>query len=101
MKKIFILSLLLFIIISSLFSGTFNKKIFEQYIGKRVFIFLKNYRNNQEDTNGSFNTGMVIKEVYDDYIVCSDFKDGVNYYYILIDEIASIFIFKAVEESHK
>ena len=101
MKKNIILFLLIFLIVSSLFSSTFSKELFEKYIGKRVIIFLKNYRNDQKDTNGSFNESMFIKEVYDDYIICTDFKEGVNYYYILIDEIASFFVFKAAEESNK
>jgi hypothetical protein len=38
---------------------------------------------------------MFLKEVNDEYIVCSDFKKGGSLYYILIDEISSFFIFKA------
>lgn len=97
MKKIFISILLSLFIFSSLFSTAFSKELFEKYIGKRVIILLKSYRNQRNDDTGSFSEGMFIKEVYDDYIVCSDFKKSGNYYYILIDEIASFFVFKADE----
>ncbi len=98
MKKIFISILLSLFIFSSLFSSVFNKELFEKHIGKRVIIYLKGYRNQKNDVPGSFNEGMFIKEVFDDYIVCSDFKKSNNCYYILIEEIAGFFVFKATED---
>lgn len=97
MKKIFISILLSLFIFSSIFSAAFTKEVFEKHIGKRVIIFLKSYTNQKNEDTGSFSEGMFIKDVYDDYIVCSDFKKSGNYYYILIEEIASFFVFKAVE----
>ena len=93
MRKMIISILLCIFLLSSLFSSSFNKEIFEQFIGKRVVIYLKNYRNQQNDGNGSFNEWMFLKEVHDDYIICSDFKKSNSYYYILIEEISGFFVF--------
>ena len=86
MKKLIIISVLLTIFSFTAFSQdtSFKADDFKQYIDCRITITMKEYTPNVD-----FGTTFYLKEVTDNYLICTQWRNNDDYLiYILIDQIA-------------
>lgn len=86
MKKVIILSALLAMFCSTSFGqgASFKADDFREFIDHRITITLKDYA-----VTVDFGDTFYLKEVKEDYLVCTIWKDNENIIvYILIDQIA-------------